>query len=221
MSNTPGAYERTTFRGEPLDHATVAALQEMEAMLGYELTVLQGIGGAAASAGTHLGLNGEGGRAVDLAPFDWKRKLLAGLACGFIGWHRLPLAGVWSEHVHMVLVLDRMDNARGIAPAAFRQIAAYVVRRTDGLAQDRPDKSDRPDLLHVFHYPPKGAPVSPFANDVTRARDKFTEAAHAIGEGIVYLQRTDPKRKVARAGIPIAKAIRRSVNGLLRTLPRK
>ena len=75
----PDPYARTEFRGRPLDYATAAACVLIERELGYQLTILQGIGGAPASAGTHLGLNGEGGRAVDLAP--WGRGCGAVAAC--------------------------------------------------------------------------------------------------------------------------------------------
>lgn len=212
---TADPYAHSTLHGKPLDNATIAAIKAMEAMLGYELTITQGIGGAAASSGTHLD-----GRAVDLAPFDYKRKLRAGLACGFIGWHRPRIFGLWPEHVHMVLVLGSRDNARGIAPAAFRQIAAYF-RRTDGLRSDRPDSSTHPDLLVPFVYPPQGEPVSPFKNNVTEARDLLTEAAHALGMAAAKLEGTPKKRAVVHAQALACRAARRTVNGILHILPPK
>lgn len=85
----PDSYGRTTFHGEQLDNATLAALKIAESILGYELTIVQGIGGAITSAGTHIK-----GRAADLAPWDHERKIRVLRDLGFAAWYRPALPGV-------------------------------------------------------------------------------------------------------------------------------
>lgn len=214
------AYDHDYFHGKLLDVATIMALKAMEADLGYELTITQGIGGAPASGGTHLR-----GRAVDLAPYDWKNKLRVGLKHGLIGWHRPYIRGLWPEHNHLVLVLGDIDNQRGIAPAAWRQIIAYVKRRSDGLRSDRFDSSTRPDLLVPFVYPPKEPVVPPFSNHITKARDLGTEVAHQLGLLATELEQAAPNRptKAGKARINTAavttRTLRRGVILLVNGLP--
>lgn len=219
MAASSDPYARTTFGGKPSDVATAAALRLMEGDLGYKLTVYQIIGGAAASSGTHLK-----GRAVDLAPYDWRRKLRVGLKYGFIGWHRKAVPGLWAEHVHMVLVLGSVRNAKGIAEVAFRQIAAYL-RRDDGLVTGYHDSTTHPEDLVPFAYPPKKAPMPVTVNKITEARDEVTEARRAIGEAVVALQNIPAKRRVAKTAARLAtgtlKAAGVACGVFLRTSPKK
>ena len=140
----PDPYGRSTFHGKPLDNATIAALKVAEAELGYELTILQGIGGADASAGTHAE-----GRAVDLAPFDRDRKLRVLKDIGFAVWYRPAIVGLWGAHIHGILIFESRTNSKGLADVGFRQIAAFDARR-DGLKSNQPDPSYRPDPKAVF-----------------------------------------------------------------------
>lgn len=183
----PDPYAHSTFNGKPLDNATIARLKQAESQLGYPLTILQGIGGAAASAGTHTE-----GRAVDLAPWDHEKKVRVLRDLGFAVWYRPTLPGVWNEHVHGVLIFDGRDNQRGLAPAGWRQIGSYD-RGRNGLANDASDPTYRPSSPRGFSMddyratfaaptpkpkpptPPK--PQAPPATRVSRARAALSEAA--------------------------------------------
>lgn len=205
----PSAYDRTTLHGHLIDEATKAALQAMEADLGYELTIMQAIGGAEASSGTHTV-----GRAVDLAPHDYRVKLRVGLRHGFIGWHRPYVRGLWPEHIHMVLVLGSRDNTRGIAGVAFRQIAAYFSRR-DGLISNRTDASTQPDRLVPFVYPPKEPVVPPFSNGVTQALDLVVEASVKLAQAATKLEKANRPTRTGRARMA---ALAATVRGARRTV---
>lgn len=140
-------YALTTYDGHKVDELTKAALEEVAKRCGYSLTVLQGSynGGAnrvSASAGTH-----DGGGAVDLAPYDWQRKVRAAREVGFAAWHRLPSQGPWQEHIHMILIGD----AR-MSPSAAQQVVAYRNGR-DGLVDNARDTFPRPKPIPTFRMP--------------------------------------------------------------------
>ena len=144
-------YERITFRGRTVDRYTAQALQAVEKDLGYELTITQGsynAGKVSASAGTH-----DGGGVVDLAPWDWQHKVPALRKRGFAAWRRLPIAGLWPEHIHAV----QAGNDR-LAPAAARQVDAYKAGR-NGLANNGPDDGPRIRLV-PFKYEEDDMPYS-------------------------------------------------------------
>lgn len=128
----PHPYDLTTHDGKRVDWITKAALQKMERILGYELTVTQGsynAGGVSASAGTH-----DRGGVVDLAAFDWPAKVRAGRLSGFVASYRDPSEGPWPAHIHMVLEANER-----LAPSAERQVQAYHLGR-NGLANNGPDR---------------------------------------------------------------------------------
>lgn len=115
-------YEIILRDGKKVDRMTVAALQLAEKRLGYGLTIVQGsynAGRVAASAGTH-----DGGGVVDLMPWDWRRKVIALRAVGFAAWYRPAIPGLWSAHIHAVLI----GHPR-LAPSAGRQVTDYLDRR--------------------------------------------------------------------------------------------
>lgn len=145
----PEPYAKTTQRnGKTLDQLTHYALMAVEHRLGYDLgslTVVQGSynrGGVGASAGTH-----DGGGAVDLTPVEWQHKVHAMRAVGFAAWHRPAIPGLWSEHVHAVLI----GNAK-LSPAAKAQVDDYRHHR-NGLADHAPDATWHPDPIPVFRMP--------------------------------------------------------------------
>lgn len=155
-------YAPTTHDGKRVDEITHQALLVAEKRLGYPLTITQGsynAGGVAASAGTH-----DGGGVVDLAPYDWRRKVRVLREIGFAAWHRTPAQGPWPEHIHAVLIGNRK-----LAPAAARQVDSYRAGR-DGLAGNALDPTWRPDPIPVFTWPPKRTPMQ-------RVRDRLTEIA--------------------------------------------
>lgn len=214
-------YERITWRdGRLIDRAMANALMDVEDVLGYKLTVLQAVGGAPASNGFHLGLNGEGGRAVDLTPNDGEAKDHAMKDCGFIGWGRDELPGVWAPHRHYVLVLFSRDNRRGIAPGAFDQIAAYD-RREDGLVGSGMDlHSYRADPKVVYTRRNYREDTAPPMNDVEKMRDSLLRAKQNIATAIAHAKAADG-RKVIEAQIPWLKEKRAEIDGRLDHLPLK
>lgn len=181
----PDPYAHTEFRGRPLDYATAAGCVAMEASLGYRLTVMQGIGGAPASAGTHLL-----GRAVDLAPYDAARKEKTGRDVLGVGWHRLEN---WDhegggEHVHLINVFIDRANLKGIAGSGWRQIG-YFDHGLDGLADSAKDPNPyRPNPPVVFSMAQYnhimttvGLDGGPLPTLVTKQRDALVETDADLG----------------------------------------
>ncbi|WP_435744877.1 hypothetical protein [Nocardioides sp. SYSU DS0663] len=216
----PDPYGHSIFRGKLLDNATIAALKIAEARLGYELTILQGIGGAKASAGTHVD-----GRMVDLAEWDAENKLRVLKNIGFIGWHREYRPGVWAGHLHVGLIFEFRENRRGIADSGFRQIAMYDARR-DGLVSNLEDDSHRPVPPAVFTMAEYRATFEkpepkPVRNKITRARDRLVESTQTVSQAIALLDDADPKRVKAHAEIDDLKAVRKQINATLDRLPKR
>lgn len=191
----PAPYDRSIFHGRLLDNATIAALKIAEDRLGYELTIVQGIGGAVASAGTHLE-----GRAVDLAAWDHADKVKVLRSIGFAAWYRAPLPGVWGEHVHGILIFEGRDNHRGLAESGWRQIGSYD-RGRNGLANDGDDPNNfRPSPPAVFTLAeyrdtfdkPKPRPEK---TDVTRARNQLVVTLHELSQTIALIGKVDEDRE--------------------------
>lgn len=223
---TPDPYARTIFRGKLLDNATAARLRQAEEVLDYELSIMQGVGGAAASAGTHLGRSGEGGRAVDLAPWDHARKVRVLQDLGFAVWYRPARAGVWGAHVHAVLIFDGRDNRRGVAESAVRQIGSYD-RRCDGLAGDGLDPNKyRPSPKRGFSMAQYQAtfakpPVRPVRTYVSRTRDRLVEAGAALDQAAALLDSASPRRVNAKAELDDIRRAARRVDEILERLPKR
>lgn len=142
---TPHPYDRTTHDGKTVDWLTHAALQRVEARLGYPLTITQGsynAGGVSASAGTH-----DGGGVVDLDDWNHDDKVRELRRVGFAAWFRPgPPAFSWTPHIHAVLI----GNAR-LSPAARAQVAEYLAGY-DGLAGDGRDQGPRQYVGHRFTW---------------------------------------------------------------------
>lgn len=137
----PRPYERTTHDGRTVDWHTKAAIMRAERRLGYPLSITQGSyagGRVSASAGTH-----DGGGVVDLRAWDWPAKVRALRASGFAAWFRRSSEGPWPDHIHAVLVTNRL-----LASSAEDQVADLRAGR-NGLANNAPD-------------PHAGIPVRPF-----------------------------------------------------------
>lgn len=150
----PDPYAILLRDGKKVDALTDGALRRAEKILGYTLTVRQGsynFGGVKASAGTH-----DDGGVVDLLPWDHDNKVKALRAVGFAAWYRPALPGVWSAHIHAVLI----GHAK-LSPSAFRQVQAYIARR-NGLKSNGPDVD--PGWTNTVRYT-----VESFKADVLRA----------------------------------------------------
>jgi hypothetical protein len=215
VNSWPDPYSHSWIDGKPLDYASIYAIRSAEEVLGYRLTVLQGIGGAVASAGAHLL-----GRCVDFSPWDADRKLHVLKDVGFDIWHRPYVAGLWPEHLHGALVLNRLDNTRGIAPVGFRQIASFQARR-DGLVSNLPDLSYRPTPPAIFIYPPKKEPAVPDTTPVTQARDALVRAMHELDKAANLLDSTDPGRVKAHAEVDDLQHLKRETRNVLEALPKR
>lgn len=141
-------YEVITWRGRKFDRWTVAALTEVERLLGFELDYLQGSlsTSVSASGSTHAGLG-----AGDCAPTSMPTRVVRVLrSVGFAAWHRLPLyrngKRVWGEHIHFILVGDAKAS-----PAALQQVIDYR-NGLDGLAGRGTDSTWRPNPIPTFTY---------------------------------------------------------------------
>jgi len=223
----PDPYARRIYNGELMDNATIVGVQLAEIALGYKLTIHQGVGEASASGGSHRGLNGEGGRAIDIDDWDGDRKDRVLKDIGFIGFQREDLPGVWSAHGHYVLVLEDYDNRRGIDPVAFNQIAEFYAGG-DGLVGTARDNSYRAKgrpLLTLeeyrrFHAGEGWNAIMPETN-VTRARDEIVKARHNLREAIVELEKVPEDRTAARDNIPEIRELVRACTTQLETLPQR
>ncbi|WP_374457704.1 hypothetical protein [Nocardioides sp.] len=117
--------------GKKVDALTDGALKRAEKILGYSLTIVQGSynpGKVRASGGTH-----DKGGTVDLMPWDRENKVRALRAVGFAAWFRPAIPGLWSAHIHAVLI-----GHPDLAPTAAAQTTAYLNHR-DGLKGNGPD----------------------------------------------------------------------------------
>lgn len=213
-------YARTTFRGKPLDNATAYALIDAERILGYPLTVLQGIGGAPASGGTHLGKNGEGGRAVDLTDNDSQRKVRVLRDLGFAAWYRPERPGVWGPHIHGVNIFESRANQRGIAPLAFDQIRKYDAGQ-DGLAGSSRDPNPyRPSPPEAYTLNEFREDTAPPMNEVEKARDSIARARNHLGNAIAWCKDAEG-REVVLNTVPELKDQRAELGELLEQMPKK
>ena len=137
MTRRPRPYDRTTHDGQTVDWLTKAALLKAERLIarwsspGYTLSITQGsynAGRVRASAGTH-----DGGGVVDLRAWDHETKVRALRRSGFAAWFRPASAGPWPDHVHAVLVGNRL-----LSNGASDQVDDFR-RGRNGLANNGPD----------------------------------------------------------------------------------
>lgn len=144
--NKPDPDEIITYHGWKMTRYTAAAIKQLEEILGFELTLLQGPfnpGGVSGSAGTH-DLDG----VIDLSPFRARKKCTVSRMNSWASWIR-PLnwdgAG-GGKHVHQVL-----DHATVASLAAQQRDVAYPAKR-DGLAGNNVDNFVPHPQLKRFDY---------------------------------------------------------------------
>lgn len=150
----PDPYAIVLRDGKKVDALTDAALKRAEKILGRKINVVQGsynAGGVSASAGTH-----DGGGVIDCPAWEHDATVTALRAVGFAAWYRPAIPGLWSAHVHAVLI-----GHGKLAPVAFRQVQAYLARR-DGLKDNGPDAD--PGWTNTARYT-----VESFKADLQRA----------------------------------------------------
>lgn len=192
----PRPYDLTTYDGKRVDWLTRAALEDTAQRLGYDLTVYQGsynAGGVSASAGTH-----DGGGAVDLAPFDWERKVLELRRTGFAAWYRPARPGVWASHIHAILIGNRK-----LSPGAQAQVADYLAGR-DGLAGGGRDPHPRAFIDNRYRW--------------RRGVIRVTRARTAVERALVLLRAYAPGTPGVR-GLDVRES-RRLLREAAKALPR-
>lgn len=148
-------YARLVRDGKVIDALTEGALIRAEKLMGRRIAVTQGsynAGGVAASAGTH-----DGGGVIDVPAWDHDEVVTALRTVGFAAWYRPAIPNLWPAHIHAVLI----GHGR-LAPAAARQVQAYLVRR-DGLKSNLVDTD--PGWTNTARYT-----VQAFRADVERAK---------------------------------------------------
>lgn len=154
------AYEKVTVQGVTLDKLTYAAFQVAQAhsKKDNDWTIFQGSyhPGVGPSGGTH-----DGGGAIDISPFNWKKRVRALRLAGFAAWHRPAIPGLWGEHIHCVLIGNKMASQ-----AAKDQIPDYVNYK-DGLAGHGPDRT--------WHPFPSGGQPPAFQYDLWKTEEKRVE----------------------------------------------
>lgn len=212
------AFEKVVFHGKTVDKKTRAFLLEMEARLGYELTIVQGSynpGGVGASGGTH-----DKGGVVDLAAYDWRRKVKVGADLGAFVWHRPYIQGLWGEHIHLGI-----RNHGNLSDAAKRQQVDWDARPPrNGLASHSVMNRDvdyHPMKEITFQYPVKEEPVGPKPTNVSKARDELVQAIHSIGEAAALLAETDEERVRAHEALDALKTKHRELRLILRNMPKR
>lgn len=210
------AFDIVYFRGKKMDKKTRQFLQDMESKLGYELTVVQGCYAKTvrASANTH-----NLGGVIDLAAFDWKNKLKVAADLGGAAFHREYRAGLWGEHLHIVI-----RNHGNLDPSAAAQVRDWDHKPPlNGLVGHAPLTGQyHPGKEITFKYRGEGKPlpVKPVVNNVTKARDLLVESIHNIGEAAAFLEDTPESRKVVHAQLDELKIQHRQLRSVLRTLPK-
>lgn len=164
---TQDPYKIVVVDGKTMDALTMGAIGRAEKILGRKIPIVQGglnAGGVAASAGTHDGLG-----VFDTKAWDHDETVIALRAVGFAAWYRPTIPGLWSEHIHAVLI-----GHGKLAPAAARQVQAYLQRR-DGLKSNAIDTD--PGWTNIARYT-----VESFRADVLREeRQAKLETAKARG----------------------------------------
>lgn len=154
LFSKPGPQDKVRWRGVLLNRRTKDALVWAERKSGVKIRPTQGSWSTAvaASSTTHAA-----GAAVDLSvrglnPPQLRSLLKALKDAGFAAWHRTAVAGLWSEHIHAIGILDPSASS-----SAKAQVKSYLDGR-DGLKGNRVDSSYRPKPA-VFWDPKKGAPA--------------------------------------------------------------
>lgn len=174
------ASDRVIVQGKPLDRLTAERLKSLSMLVkssrfGSEksdITLIQGIGGAAPSAGTHV----DGG-AYDITEFNYEHRVLGDRLLGGAGWHRPYLKGVWMGHIHSVTA-----GVGYAALSARRQVTAYYAGR-NGLANDGKDTGPRLITRPLFVAPwtDRGKRGTYYLKRGVTARSEGTTKAASLG----------------------------------------
>lgn len=140
------------YQGKPMDRLSYERLRSENMMVRSshfggersDITLLQGIGGAAASGGTHAT-----GGCYDTTAYNWKNRQLVGRLLGGADWYRPPN---WDNrgggpHIHHNTIGVGYESAAGR-----RQWTAYYAGR-NGLANNAEDPGPRLHTKPLFVAP--------------------------------------------------------------------
>lgn len=154
LFSVPGPQDKVRWRGVLLNKRTKDALVWAERKSGVRVSPTQGSWSTSvvASGSTH-----SGGAAVDLSVRNLNapqlRRLLDALKdAGLAAWHRVPVPGLWGEHIHAIGILDPSASA-----SAKAQVVSFLDGK-DGLRGNRVDGTYRPSPA-VYWDPAKGGPA--------------------------------------------------------------
>lgn len=175
------ASDRVTLQGHPCDLLTKERYKSVNMLLkspkfGGEIgdaTVIQAIGYATASAGTHSPPGG----ALDLSYFNHTRRCLADRLMGGAGWPRPYLAGVWQAHYHTITA------GAGYAPDLARRQVTAMYNGRNGLANNGPDTGPRLLAWPLFVAPwtDRGKRGTYYATGDVTGRTQATTSAPSTG----------------------------------------
>lgn len=175
------ASDRVTIQGKPIDRLTLERYKSFNQLVkapafGNEksdITVVQAIGGASASAGTHKAPGGS----LDYTAFNQKNRIKADRLFGGAGWFRPTIKGVWIEHCHTVTA------GVGYAPPLARgQVTAMYAGR-NGLANNGKDTGPRLKVWPLFVAPwtDRGKRGTYYAKKGVTMRTEGTDKAAGAG----------------------------------------
>lgn len=175
------ASDRVTLQGKPIDRLTAERFKSFNrlvksAAFGGEksdITVVQAIGGASASAGTHKAPGGS----LDYTAFNQKNRVKASRLFGGAAWYRAALRGVWAAHIHDVTA------GVGYAPPLARgQVTAMYAGR-NGLANNGKDTGPRLKVWPLFVAPwtDRGKRGTYYAKKGVTMRTEGTDKASSAG----------------------------------------
>lgn len=175
------ASDQVTIQGKPIDRLTKERYNSLNRLVRSsrfggeksDITVIQAIGYAGASAGTHAPKGG----ALDLTAFNHTKRNLGDRLLGGAGWYRPYLAGVWSSHYHTVTA------GVGYAPlAAQRQVTAMYAGK-NGLANNGADTGPRLLAWPLFVAPwtDRGKRGTYYTKRGVTARAQATNRSDSLG----------------------------------------
>lgn len=144
------ASDEVYYQKKPLDRLTYERLRSLNKLVRSaefggekaDITLVQGIGGAGASAGTHTT-----GGAYDITAHNQRNRCYGGRLLGGTDSFRPTLRGVWTEHIHAVTA-----GAGYAARLARQQVTSYWAGR-NGLANNGPDNGPRLSTQPLYVAP--------------------------------------------------------------------
>lgn len=175
------ASDRVSIQGKPIDRLTLERYKSFNQLVKSpdfggeksDITVVQAIGGASASAGTHKAPGGS----LDYTAFNHKNRVKASRLFGGAAWHRPALRGVWAAHIHDVTA------GVGYAPPLARSQVTAMYAGRNGLANNGRDNGPRLKVWPLFVAPwtDRGKRGTYYAKKGVTMRSEGTDKAASRG----------------------------------------